>query len=175
MRGGAPTLRRMAFRNQAEQVMYLRRLVNHYTANQLIREKAHQIVFDEFECASKDKLCHALAIGTWVQENVTYVNEGFETFQTPVRTLTYRLGDCDDFTTLICSMLESIGIRSELVALEWRGQYRHIFPRALIPRPGGATVLHLPLDATLNQPIRRATDPVLIAVRRGDNPRTLVL
>lgn len=171
---GQVKVRRLRVASQPDQVAFLRAMVDRYRANQLVREKAIDIVFREARCAPKAKACHALAIGEWVQRNVTYVNEGIETFQTPVRTLTWRYGDCDDFTTLICSLLEAIGIRSELVALKWRGQFRHIFPRAVLPAAGGKLV-RMPLDATLRQPVVELTNPIRLAVERGDHPETLVL
>lgn len=171
---GQVKVRRLRVASQPDQVAFLRAMVDRYRANQLVREKAVDIVFREAKCAPKAKACHALAIGGWVQRNVTYVNEGIETFQTPVRTLTWRYGDCDDFTTLVCSLLESIGIRSELVALSWRGQFRHIFPRAVVAGAGGKLV-RIPLDATLRQPIAELTNPVAMAIRRGDHPEVLAL
>ena len=189
-----PRVRKLRFPSQADQIAWLRQMVNLYKGNQLIRGKAIDIVFRISGCAPKAKACHALAIGRWVQENIRYVNEGIETFQSPVRTLTWRHGDCDDFTTLIASMLESIGIQSELVGLEWRGQFRHIFPRALIPVPvvGAARIdfsstllrlcglerppqpASLPLDATLRQPVG-TINPVTAAVRKGRKVRTLAM
>src|SRR2546423_2293776 len=164
----------MVLPSQADQIRFLRAMVDRYKSNQLIRHKAIEIVFQQAGCPPKAKLCQAVAIGRWVQQHITYVNEGVETFQSPVRTLTYRYGDCDDFTTLICSLLEAIGIRSELVGLSWRGQFRHIFARALVPVPG-AGVRRVPLDATLDQDVRTLPNPIAISVRRGDNPRVLAL
>ncbi len=174
----APPATRLAFPNQAAQVVWLRRMVDEYRGNQLIRTKAHQIVFEISGCKPRDRLCHCFAIARWVQQNITYVNEGVETFQSPVATLTYRYGDCDDFTTLIASMLEAIGIGCQVVALEWDGEYRHIFPRAVLERlgPGGGPLL-VPLDATLvggpvGSPLQ---NPIAILHARGKNVRQLAL
>ena len=168
-------VRRMRFESQAAQVLFLRQMVKIYRTNQLIREKAVQIVFDWAKCPAKKKLCQAVAIARWIQTHIRYVNEPEETFQSPIRTLTWRAGDCDDFTSLTCALLESIAIPSELVALEWRGQYRHIFPRAVVPVGRGKPPRRIPLDATLNADVRTLPNPVAIAIRRGDNPRVLVL
>jgi transglutaminase-like putative cysteine protease len=168
-------VRRMKFESQAAQVLFLRQMVNVYRTNQLIREKAIQIVFDWAKCPAKKKLCQAVAIARWVQTHIRYVNEPVETFQSPVRTLTLRAGDCDDFTSLICSLVESIAIPSELVALEWAAQFRHIFPRAVVPLGRGKPPRRIPLDATLNQDVRNLPNPIAIAIQRGDNPRALVL
>lgn len=190
-----PSVRRMKFASQAAQIAWLRAMVDRYKANQLIRHKAVDIVFRWAGCPPKKKICQAVAIGRWVQEHIRYINEGVETFQSPVRTLTWRAGDCDDFTTLIAALLESIGIRSELVGLEWRGMYRHIFPRAIVPMsrlgpirrvdftaqllracglPLPSPAARIPLDATLSQPAG-TVNPVRTSILRGDNPRTLAL
>jgi len=190
-----PSVRRMVFPSQAAQIAWLRQMVDRYKGNQLIRHKAVDIVFRWAGCEPKQKLCHAIAIGRWVQKHIRYINEGVETFQSPVRTLTWRHGDCDDFTTLIASLLESIGIKSELVGLEWRGMYRHIFPRAIVPLgrlgpirrvdftskllaacglPLPSPAARIPLDATLAAPVG-TQNPIRTAILRGDKPRTLAL
>jgi hypothetical protein len=169
-----PTVRRLVWRSQAEQIRWLREVVNRYRGNQLIRSKAIDIVFREYGCPPKAKFCQAVAIGRWVQTHITYVNESPETFASPVRTLTWRFADCDDYASLTCSMLESIGIPSQLVGMEWwrpagGKMFRHIFARALV---AGRRV---PLDATLDQDVRRLPNPIAISIRRGDNPRILAL
>lgn len=165
---------RVVFHSQAEQIAFLRQMVNKYAGNRLIHDKAIDVVFNWAHCPPKAKLCHAVAIGRWVQKHVTYVNEGVETFQTPVRTLTYRFGDCDDFATLTASMVQALGIETELCGLEWAGMYRHIFARAVIPVPG-AGVRRIPLDGTLKEDVGTLPNPVTISIARGDNPRVLAL
>jgi hypothetical protein len=171
-------VRRLRFPNQATQVLFLRQMVEQYRSNEMIRQKAHDIVFEWADCEERARACQALAIAAWVQQHIRYVNEGVETFQSPVRTLTYRHGDCDDFTSLICSLLESIAIPSELVGLEWKvggeSQYRHIFPRAVVQAPDGRT-LRIPLDATLRTDVGKLTNPIEILIRQGKQPRALVL
>lgn len=183
--GRKVTIRRKSFATQAEQVKYLRQMVAAYRGTQGIRSLARDVVFRVLQLPPKRRAAHAVGIASWVQGRITYVNEGDETFQTPIETLRSGYGDCDDFSTLIAALCESLGVPTELVALEWGGtrlpfgfwvggQFRHIFPRAIVPGPDGRP-LRLPLDATLDQPVEALTDPVLIAVRRGVRPRTLVL
>lgn len=172
--GSGLRVRRIVTHSQQDQIRFLRRMVDQWKSNQLVRDKALDIVFREAGCPPKDRRCQALAIGRWVQRSITYVNDGGEQFQTPTRVLTHRYGDCDDFTVVTAALCESIGIRCQLVGLAWKGQFRHIFPRAVIPGPGGRVDL-LPLDATLDQPVDRLTDPVAIARARGDKPTTFAL
>ncbi len=165
---------KIEFHSQAEQIAFLRQMVNRYAGNPLIHDKAIDIVFNIAKCPPKAKLCQAVAIGRWVQTHITYVNEGVETFQTPVRTLTYRFGDCDDFATLTASLCQALGMQTELCGLEWGGMYRHIFARVVIPVPG-AGERRIPLDGTLNEDVRTLPNPVTISIARGDNPRVLAL
>jgi len=192
-RGGRPVkTHRVRFSSQQEQGLFLRNMVDTFRHTNAMRQWATGVIFAG--CRPKQRLCHALRLARWVQEHVRYVNEGDETFQVPPRTLRFRFGDCDDFSTLIATGLEAVGIKCELVlmwiadppgrvarALEglgipWEatrtGSYRHIFPRAVIPV--GKGILRVPLDATLTARAGRA-NPLRIAARRGDKVRTLVL
>ena len=177
--GRRSTTLRMSFGSQQEQVMFLRSIVRVYRGRLPIRQKAVEIV-QEAGVPPKHKLAQALAIGTYCQETLYYVNEGIETFQTPIRTLRNGFGDCDDYTTLIASLCEAIGIpcRLEAIAVQrtppglgdlFRDDSRaliHIFPVAVV---NGRRV---PLDGTLDLPI--GTDPVRVIQRRGRYVRTFV-
>lgn len=165
---GTP-ISRVRFPNQATQVAYLRGVVDYHRGWPDFRRIATHIVFDWARCPMRDKRCHALAVGRWVQQHITYVNEGEETFATPAATLQEGFGDCDEFTVLIGTLLESIGVDVQVVGLEWDDQYRHIYPRALV----GAGP-PLPLDATLSTPVGQA-EPILMLARRGKTVRALAL
>ncbi len=191
---GAPVvMRRAQFATQADQVAFLRQLVGAYRSVHTITALARDIVFRQYHCRPKAKLSHAVSIARWVQQNITYVNEGEETFQTPLATLRFGYGDCDCISVLIASLCESIGIPCQLVAVAWADPlplfgrrsvgawlkvfgpetFRHIFACALVG--AGGKTRRVPLDATLDQPVERLTNPVLLAAARGVRPRTLVL
>lgn len=170
--GDRVSTRRARFRSQPDQIRFLRQMVNEYRGHYSIRARARDIVFRQGLCPPKDQLCHALAIGSWVQNNIVYVNELPEVFQTPTTTISTGYGDCDDFSSLICSLLEAVGVESELVGMEWGGTFQHIFPRAVLPyaRPPQ----RLALDATLPTPIAMRTDPIAVARSRGSKVRVFV-
>lgn len=173
--GDIVTTRKVSFGSQEEQIRYLRQVVDQYRGNYAIRARARDIAFRQRGCLPKDKRAQALAIASWVQDNITYVEERPETFQTPTSTVAQGYGDCDDFVQLIGAMLESIGIESQLVALQWPeggdSYYRHIFPRAVFSE-GGRLVL-LPLDATLGRSVYDQVDPIQIAQQTGKRPLTV--
>lgn len=175
--GEVVTLRRVKFSSQPEQIVFLRKMVDGYRGMNEIRQRARDIVFRQYGCTPKDHPQHALAVGSWVHRNVTYVQEIPEVFQTPLTTLYERYGDCDDFVTLICSLLESVGVETELVGMEWAGSdgdrsFRHIFPRARIHRRG--QIFRIPLDATICDPIEENKDPIRVALAKGAKLRLFI-
>lgn len=182
------------FASQPQQIGFLRRLVTAYRGVHTVWALARDIVFRQMQCQPKAKAQHALAIARWVQQNITYANEGDEQFQTPLATLRFKYGDCDDFTSLTAALVESLAIPCQLVAVAWAdkltlpfGQrskgpwatvfgpetFRHIFPTALIP--AGGRFVPMPLDSTLDQSVETLTNPVQLAIARGVMPRILVL
>lgn len=170
--GDEVSSRRVTFGSQPEQILFLREMVNEYRGVAAIRARARDIVFRQYNCPPKDQACHALAIAQWVQNNITYVNELPETFQTPTTTVATGYGDCDDFTSLICALCESIGIETELVGMEWDGYFRHIFPRAIIDTDEGE--VRMPLDATLSRPVSDLADPITLWLERGHDVQVFV-
>jgi hypothetical protein len=58
-------------------------------------------------------------IRDWIAENIEYEKDdkrwGEDYWQTPEETLTYYTGDCEDFSTLLCSLLRAYGINAEQV------------------------------------------------------------
>lgn len=149
------------FTSVDEQLRFLRKLVEKYRQSPMIRDLAVKTILDA-GCPMKDKRSQALAIGTWVQDNIYYVLELPERFATPEETLRAKAGDCDDMTTLTGAMLESIGIPSLLVAMKIDYRLSHIFPGALMP--SGKL---LPLDSTLKFPVRNVVNPCDHAKSKG--------
>jgi transglutaminase-like putative cysteine protease len=79
----------------------------------------------------------AAAIFQYVKKRIRYVRDPvrFEDVQTPRRTLMLSAGDCEDFSILISSLLESIGIRSRLSLVRTEplsDDVNHIYPAAVV-------------------------------------------
>lgn len=129
------------FKDLDDELRFLRKVISAYRMRPQIRDLATKII-DDAGVPMRDKKGQAMAIATWTQENIYYVHELPERFQLPDETLRSKHGDCDDYTTLIGSLIESIGIPSLMVAMSLDGKWAHIFPGAQLP-----TGL-LPLDAT---------------------------
>lgn len=85
-----------------------------------------------YHVAPRDERGMARAIWTWVTHNVRFLNEAGEVVQTPAKTLRARFGDCDDRTSLVCAMLESIRIPWRTQLLSRNGVPYHIWPQARV-------------------------------------------
>lgn len=144
-----------------EELHYLRGIVDTWRGSPLIRNLAIEII-KSTNTESRDKKAQALVIGQHVQNAIYYVHELPERFQTPAETLRLGAGDCDDTTVLTASLLESIGIPSQLVAMKWGEEWKHIFPVAVLPNGR-----YLPLDSTMTSSVGEIQNPVLWAQRRG--------
>ena len=71
----------------------------------------------------------------WVKEEIRYIKDirDVETIQTPVQTLRLRQGDCDDKSSLVASLLESIGHRTRFVAVGFTpDSLSHVFVQTKI-------------------------------------------
>jgi hypothetical protein len=160
------------FRNMPELGAYLRRMATEWGNSLPIKELAMKII-REAGAASRDEQAQALAIGTWVQKHVYYVHEGKETFQQPPTTLKLRAGDCDDMTTLICAMLQSVGIKWAMCLVRINRKWAHIFPVSFVRVPGEPGLHRLTLDATLSDPVADMVNPLAKVEGRGFEIETL--
>lgn len=141
------------------ELRYLRSLITKFRAMPEIRNLAVEIIKNA-GVFPKDKRGQALAIARYVQRHVYYVHELPERFQWPTETLRLKAGDCDDFTTLIGALAESLGIPIVMVVMQLNGRWAHIFPAAQLP--SGL----LALDATLSAPVGEES-PISLAKAAG--------
>ncbi len=82
--------------------------------------------------APRDDTGVARAIWAWVTHRVRFLNEAGEIVQTPAKTMMALFGDCDDRTSLLCAMLESVRIPWRTRLLSKNGVPYHIWPQALV-------------------------------------------
>lgn len=79
--------------------------------NTLIRKNAVEIINN---CEQNDKACMTYEIFNTIKNNIKYVEDArdAEHAQTVAKTLNIKAADCEDFTIILSSYLESIGIKS---------------------------------------------------------------
>ena len=81
-------------------------------------------------CPGRDFRCEVDAVWNWVRENIRFVRDihGVETLQSFRRTIELGIGDCDDQSVAISSILEAGGHPTRFVAMGFRpGQFSHVF------------------------------------------------
>lgn len=93
----------------------------------------------------------AQALHAYVRDRVRYVRDvrGVETVQTPERTIAIAQGDCDDKSTLLAAMLESLGFRTRFEAVGFvPGRWSHVLVSAFVAGLGW-----VPMETTLDVPM----------------------
>jgi transglutaminase-like putative cysteine protease len=134
------------FRGIEQTIRTMRQLVNQFKTDATIRQVAMQIVFLTPE---KDEYSEIESIFNFVRDHIRYVKDvyGVETLALPTITLATRMGDCDDQSVLLASLLESIGYPTQFVIAGYNapGVYEHVYVRVLCNR---ATI---GMDATEQQ------------------------
>lgn len=135
----------------------MREMVNRCKVNPIIRQAATTVAFLQPE---KNYHAEAEAIFNEVRDGVRYMRDvhGVETLQDPPITLASKLGDCDDQTTLLAAMLESIGIPTRFVVAGYSGpHFEHVYLQAWLGE-------WVNMDATEPHPMGWAPpDPTIIA------------
>lgn len=112
----------------------MRQLVRQYKSTLPIRTLALQII-DRVR-GHKNFADQVRAVHNYVQSNIQYVKDvnGVETLATPIKTLEFRKGDCDDQATLLAALLEAIGHKTRFVAIRMKpfGPFVHVFTETKI-------------------------------------------
>lgn len=156
----------MGFKDIQEIARFIKRGILEYRHNPRVRRAAIEAIFAN-QAPEKDKLAQAVAIATWVKQNIFYVHEPDEVFQTPENTLRERSGDCDDFTWLQGAMMESVGIPAKINLVRIGGLWKHIYPSMYWRAPGTLIPKNVPLDATLSMWPEEFPNPRQIAEEQG--------
>lgn len=110
----------------------MRALVRAYKKNLLVRETAAGITS---ELQQKNYLGEVKLNHRFVRDNIRYIRDihGIETIQSPQYTLQNGYGDCDDKSTLLAALLESIGHPTRFVAVGKRpGKFNHVYVETLV-------------------------------------------
>ncbi|MCP4410643.1 MAG: transglutaminase family protein [Gammaproteobacteria bacterium] len=110
------------------------RLVNEYKKDLTIRELALDLIRG---VPGKNWRAEANRIFQFVRDQIRYVRDiqGVETIATPVKTLEYGQGDCDDQVVLLAALLESVSHPTAFVAIGYGPQqYSHVYLQTRVDR-----------------------------------------
>lgn len=114
--------------------------------HQVIRDKAASLVAD---LPPRQWMAQIRRLHEFVRDEIRYLRDpvGVELVQTPVALLSSRQGDCDDKSTLLAALLESIGHPAQFVAVGFGGEgFSHVLVETRMH--GG----WLPLETILPKP-----------------------
>lgn len=97
-----------------ETLRKMRKLADAGAKNLAIRSAAANIVFLTPE---RDELSEVVALFDFVRTNIRYTKDisEVETLSAPEKTLAVRYGDCDDQTTLLAALFQSVGYPTRFV------------------------------------------------------------
>lgn len=122
-------------------------LVKQFKRDPVIRDTAISLLAG---VRPRDWAGETRALYEYVRDRIRYTRDvnGVETIQTPPVTMELEAGDCDDKSTLLAALLESVGHPTRFVATGYRAPhaYSHVYVESLIGTKW------MPLDATTEQP-----------------------
>lgn len=125
----------------------MRGLVQRYKRDPMIRDTALSLISD---IPQRDWTSEVRALFEYARDRIRYTRDvnRVETLQTPPVTMELEAGDCDDKSTLLASLLESVGHPSRFIATGYQepGRYSHVYVETRI---GDQWV---PLDPTTEKP-----------------------
>ena len=85
--------------------------------------------------SQKNYKAEAKTLHEFVRDKIRYVRDvrGVETLQTPIKTLQFGSGDCDDKAILVASLLESIGHPTRFIACGFNNMgFSHVYVESKI-------------------------------------------
>ncbi len=110
----------------------MRALVNQWRTNSEIINTANATIF---LTPAKDTHAEVTAIFEFVRDNIRYTRDvlNVETICTPLMTITRRVGDCDDKSTLLATLAEAVGYPTRFVIGSFDGtcNYSHVWVQIL--------------------------------------------
>ena len=137
----------------ADRIRIIRDMITKAKADAKVRELAAGILH-QARVTQKDWDGEVQAVFEWVKANIRYTRdtEGLDTFTEPLKTVSLGVGDCDDMSILLASLLGSIGYPFKLKVVSMSGiDWDHIFP--LVGMPPSAPKMWIPLDASIELPL----------------------
>lgn len=108
-------------------LVHMQAFVKQFKKDMRIRQQALSLTKNLMQ---KDWHAEIKSLFNFVKYEIRYIKDiaGVETLQTPPATLELKQGDCDDKSTLLASLLESIGYKTRFVAVGFDGEnFSHVF------------------------------------------------
>jgi len=111
----------------------MRKYVNDGRVSPAIRNCALSLIY---HTPARDQIGECDAIFSFVRDSIRYTRDvlGVETVSTAENTLMSKMGDCDDQTVLLCSLIESIGYPTRFVVAGYNNpkMFDHVYSQIYI-------------------------------------------
>lgn len=139
---GPSRIRVYAIKNLDDRIKVLRERVEKGSIDPLVytftRQAINKKCGNDWCVPEKDNLGEAKAIFDQIRKNVRYTSDILykDTYQHPAKTLKLRSADCDDYSTLVCASLATVGIPCRFKVIRTKGarEWNHIYAQAGFPR-----------------------------------------
>lgn len=120
----------------AQTIRAMRRLIDQGKKDPKVHEAAARIITSS-AVPAYDWGGEIRAIYNWVLGNIRFTRDvyGKETLHAAPEILRLGIGDCDDFTILICSLLGTIGHKTRILTIskpEDERNFSHVFPQVFV-------------------------------------------
>lgn len=123
-------------RGKIQVLEFMRAATRSSARSELVRSAAAAALREAKRDQLGDPAGQAQALLSWVQREIIYTPDviDVETLQLPHVTLAQRIGDCDDQSMLLASMMRATGHRVRFGTSGGFGQLSHVFPEVLLGR-----------------------------------------
>lgn len=157
----APQMEFHRVRNLDDRIKYIQKMIAKGRRDGRVREVATKILTrrcgNDWCTPEKDWRAEVETIFVALRSRYyRYVRDsvGVDLYQQPGRTLEFRGGDCDDASSLLASMLLSVGYPVQLRVIQTKDadDWNHIYILVLLPPSGGPKARWMPLDLSVNKP-----------------------
>lgn len=135
----APNIYKITLRDTEQTIKIIEQFIKEYSLHPEIRQLVASILKP---CKSKDYLCYVKKITEYIKQHVKYVNDPPKTeiLQSPIKTLQYKIGDCDDHTILAGTLLRAAGFRIRITLGAPLDRFNHVYLHVYVPGHGWMTV-----------------------------------
>ncbi|SNR83520.1 transglutaminase-like domain-containing protein [Desulfurobacterium atlanticum] len=160
----APDTYKITLRDVNQTIKIIEEFIREYSLHPQIRQLVASILKP---CKSKDYTCYVRRIVEYIKQHVKYVNDPPKTeiLQSPIRTLQYKIGDCDDHTILTGTLLRAAGFKIRITLGAPLGRFNHVYLHVYIPGHGWTTV-----DTTNANPLMKKPYKEREMVEIGNEP-----
>lgn len=153
------TTRRLTSRDLDDRISWLEQEIGEGKRDPRIRKIAGEVLAGsggpgrQWNVDERDWRGEVGALYDYVRKNARYTHDphNVELFQRARRTLETKIGDCDDLTILLGSLLQAVGypLRVRVIGMKGSRVFQHIY--VMVGMPPENTQEWMPVDASMSE------------------------